>query len=208
MRTILISSNGALSKTSGKVVTNITEDLPATFRKLTGIVFDGQVWYDTAMRLHGSDTVKLAYKATKGCNVFGCYTAANAQTNYSLYISTSSGGKYMRYNGGTYNSDFATNTRYDVTITPTGTDGMRTDSTWTEKTFTTESDMLIGSTSTGATSARFTGTMYGNLEVVGRAVWVPAERVADGEIGYYDIYTDTFITNQGTGTPTALGYAS
>lgn len=185
-----------------------TKTVPAEYRRLTGIVFDGNVWYDTGMPLQGSDTVKIAYSATKACNVFGCYTSGDAQDNYSLYLTTTSSGKYMRYNGGTYNSYFATNTRYDVTITPTGTDGMRTDSTWTAKSFTCPTDMLIGSTSVGATSAKFTGTMYGDIEVVGRAIFIPVERISDSEIGYYNPVTDTFLENQGTGTPTALGYAS
>ena len=207
MYKVKVSSNGALSATSGKVLYSLTSDLPSTFRKLTGIIFDGYVYYDTGLYLHGSDTVSLSFLVTKSCNLFGCYTSASAETNYSLYPSTSSGAKYMRYNGGTYNSNFSANTRYDVTITPTGTDGFKTDSTWEEKTFTTETTMLIGATSAGATSAKFTGTMYGNIEVVGRAILAPAERIADGAIGYYELYSDTFLENQGSGTPTRLGYA-
>ncbi len=68
--------------------------------------------------------------------------------------------------------------------------------------------MLIGSTSIGSTSAKFTGTMYGEIEVVGKLKLVPAERVSDNAIGYYDLYTDRFLVNQGSGTPTKLGYAS
>lgn len=207
MRKVIISSGGKVVAHGGKAFYTVDEAVPSGFRRLTGIVFDGGVWYDTNMPLRGSDTVKIAYSASKACNVFGCYTTADADDNYSLYLTTSSSGKYMRYNGGTYNSYFATNTRYDVTITPTGTDGMRTDSTWTQQSFTCPTDMLIGTTSIGATSAKFTGTMYGNIEVVGRALWIPLERIADGEIGYYDIYTDTFLVNQGSGTPTRLGYA-
>ena len=85
--------------------------------------------------------------------------------------------------------------------------GMRTDSSWTAKSFTCVSDMLIGSTSVGATSAKFTGTMYGNIEVVGRAVFIPVERISDGEIGYYEAYSGAFLTNQLSGTPSVLGYA-
>lgn len=180
--------------------------VPAAYRELTGIVFGGQVWYDTGMRLYGSDTLRFAIKPTKACNVLGCYTTAQAQTNYSLYVTTSSGGAYTRYNGGTYDSYIVANTRYDVTITPTGTSGLQNDSTWTEKDFTTESDMLIGTTSTGATSAKFTGTMYGNIEVFGRALFTPVERISDGKIGYYNPYTGDFLTNRGSGTPSALGY--
>lgn len=186
----------------------IIEDgsLPAAFRKLTGINYDGNVWYDTGHILHGSDTIRFSFKATKACNVLGCYTTASAQTNYSLYVSTTSGSKYLRYNGGTYDSYIATNTRYDVTVTPTGSSGMRNDSTWTAKTFTTESNMLIGTTSTGATSAKLTGVMYGSVIIDGVATIIPAERISDNAIGYYILEDEVFIENQGSGTPTALGY--
>lgn len=178
--------------------------LPNSYRRINGIVYDGAVWYDTAMRLRGSDTIRISFKASKACNVFGCYTTADAQDNYSLYITTSSNGKYMRYNGGTYNSNFATNTRYDVTITPTGTSGLRVDSSWTAQSFTTASDMLIGLTSVNATSAKFTGTMYGEIEVEGRAFFIPVVRIADGAVGYYDVFRELFLTNQGGGTPIEL----
>ena len=207
MKKILVGSNGVIISNS-KALYMEDETLPAEYRKLTGIVYDGNVWYNTGEKLYGSDTIKVSYKASKGCNVFGCYTSTDASTNYSLYLTTTSGGKYMRYDGGTYNSYFTTNTRYDVTITPTGTHGLKTDSTWTQKTFTSDSDMLIGSISIGATSAKFTGTMYGNIEVVGRMIYVPAERISDGAIGYYELISETFLVNQGSGTPTKLGYAS
>lgn len=199
---LVINGNAPILAGNALIIEDGT--LPAAFRKLAGISFDGQVYYDTGMRLQGSDTLKISFKVTKACNILGCYTSANAQDNYSLYLSTSSGAKYMRYNGGTYNSYFAANTRYDVTITPTGTDGFRVDSTWTEQTFTTASDMLIGTTSYGATSAKLTGDVYGEIEVVGKRRYVPAERVADGEIGYYDLYTEEFLVNQGTGTPVGI----
>ncbi len=196
-----------MTKTAGKVVFVEDGTLPSEYRKLTGIVFDGGEWYDTGFCLQGSDTVKIAFKISRACNIFGCYTTTSATNNYSLYVSVSGSSKYMRYGNGTYNSVFSTNTRYDVTVTPTGTDGFKNDSTWSELTFTAPVTMLIGSTSTGATSAKLTGTVYGNVEVVGKGLFVPAERISDGAIGYYDLLTEKFIENEGTGTPEALGYA-
>lgn len=207
MKRVILGNSGVI--TTGGMAHYIEDGrLPSGYRMLTGIVFGGGVFYDTGMRLQGSDTLKFSFEATKACNVLGCYTGANADDNYSLYLSTTSGAKYMRYNGGTYNSYFATNTRYDVTITPTGTEGFQQDSEWTEQTFTTASDMLIGTTSYGATSAKLTGTVYGNIEVVGKRIFVPAERIADGAIGYYDLYTEEFLENVGTGDPEILGYVS
>lgn len=181
--------------------------VPAAYRRLTGIEFDGGVWYDTLMALQGSDTLKFSFKASIACNVLGCYTSGTAQDNYSLYCSTSGNAAYLRYNGGTYNSSMTANTRYDVTLTPTGSQGMKVNSTWTAKSFTCPSTMLIGSTSTGATSAKLTGALFGDIEIVGRELIIPVERISDGEIGYWMREAKRFLVNQGTGDPTSMGYA-
>jgi len=181
-------------------------ELPYGYRRLIGINFDGNVFYDTGMKLYGSDTLKFKFKASIACNVLGCYTSASAQTNYSLYVGTSATPTYLRYNGGSYNSKIDANDWYDVTITPTGSQGMKTDSTWAAKSFTTDSDLLIGSTSYGATSAKLTGALEGNIVVLGRETIIPCKRVSDGKLGYYMKLANRFIENQGTGTPTSLGY--
>lgn len=180
--------------------------IPEGYRRLKGVKFDGNVWYETNIKLKGSDTLRFSFLATKACNVLGCYSSADAQTNYSLYATTTSGGKYLRYNGGTYNSYISTNTRYDVVVTPTGSSGMRSDSTWTAKTFEAVSNMCIGTTSLGATSAKLTGDLYGDVIVDGRAYIIPLEKTADGSIVYYDAYSATIFTNLGSGTPVSLGY--
>ena len=113
----------------------------------------------------------------------------------------------MRYNGGLYNSSVSLNTRYDVGVTPTGTTGFKTDSTWEQKNFISNDNMLIGSTSVGASSSKLDGILYGNIEVVGKGLFIPVERISDGAIGYYEAISGTFLENQGTGTPVALGYA-
>lgn len=182
---------------------------PSEYKKVVGFQFSASTYYEiTGFRLRGSDTVKLSFSVDKACNVFGCYTDASAQTNYSLYASTTSSAKYLRYNGGTYNSAFANEdigVRFNVEITPTGSHGMPTDDTWTEASFESVSDMLIGSTSTGATSSKFDGDMFGNFVVVGRLNCVPCERIADGVLGYYDTVSGTFYEPTGS-SPTSLGY--
>lgn len=182
--------------------------VPAEYRRLTGIVFDADVYYEAPFKLEGSDTLRLSFSITRACNVIGCYSTTSADNNYSLYASSTSSAKYMRYNGGTYSSYVSLDTRYDVEITPTGITGLRNDSTWQQRDFVANDNMLIGSTSVGATSAKLDGTMYGNIEVAGKGLFIPAERVSDGAIGYYEAISGTFLTNQGTGTPVSLGYAS
>ena len=182
--------------------------VPAGYTRLAGITYAANTYYEiTGFRLRGSDTVRFSASFDKACNVFGCYTTTSAQDNYSLYISTSSGSKYLRYNGGTYASYVATaqfGTRYDIVITPTGSSGLpNTNDSWTAQDFTASSDMCIGTTSTGATSSKFDGDMYGDFVVDGRFRGVPVKRNSDNKVGYYDVYSDTFYAPVGT-NPTAI----
>ena len=178
-------------------------ELPIGFREVAGFsANDDCYWVITDFKLKGSDTVKISFSVTAVCNVFGCYTNSSATTNYSLYVATSSG-DYLRYNGGAYSSVVDLNKRYDVTITPTGSIGMKVPKTWTQKSFTAASDMCIGTTSTGASSASLKGSIYGRIEVVGRALFIPCERMEDGVMGYYDNVSDKFFA-PAVGTPTEI----
>lgn len=205
----IVDMPGVIKITVGSQVVWVNSNLvPSEYRRLTGIVFDSNVYYEAPFKLEGSDTLRLSFSITRACNVIGCYSKTTADNNYSLYASGSSGAKYMRYNGGTYNSSVSLNTRYDVEVTPTGTTGFRTDSTWEQKDFIADDNMLIGSTAVDASSAKLDGTMYDNIEVVGKGLFIPVERISDGAIGYYEAMSGTFLANQGTGTPVSLGYAS
>ena len=113
----------------------------------------------------------------------------------------------VRYGNGTDDSYMVTNKRYDVVITPTGSSGLENDSTWTAKTFNCTTNCLIGTTSVEATSAKLTGTVYGDFIIEGKCQYAPVERISDGAIGYVDLLTGHFSENLGTGTPQALGYA-
>lgn len=177
--------------------------LPKGYTRIKGLTMNDNCYYAiTDFRLTGADILRFSFSATTNCNVIGAYTTATAQTNYSLYVSTSSGSKYMRYNGGTYDSTISTDTRYDVVMKPTGTTGIST-VTWTQKDFTCVSDLLVGTTSTGATSAKLKGSLYGNIEVEGRLKLVPCTRDSDSVVGYYDLYTHTFYAPIGT-NPTVV----
>ena len=206
MRKILLGNNGVIVSNSKA---HCIEDgtVPQEYRKLTGIIFDSNVYYKTSFKLEGSDTLKFSFSIDKTCNVIGCYSSTIANNNYSLYASGSSGAKYMRYNGGTYNSFVSFDTRYDVEITPTGTKGFKTDSAWEQKEFISNDNMTIGTTSINASSSKLDGILYGNIEVVNKGIFIPVERISDGAIGYYEVISGKFLDNKGTGTPRILGYA-
>lgn len=195
----IVSNNGALAFRD--------TELPSAYRRILGMTMNNDCYYEiTGFKMNGSDTLRFSFTRTgaNACNVLGAYDGTSAQSNYSLYAA-SSNSSYLRYNGGTYNSYAVADKKYDVVITPTGSDGMETDSTWTAKTFTSTTNLCIGTTSPSATSSKMVGSIHGSVVVDGRLELIPCERISDGELGYYDTYTDTFYEPIGT-TPTSLGY--
>lgn len=185
--------------------------VPDGYRELIGFEFSANTYFEiTDFKLCGSDTIRFSWSADKACNVFGSYTTATAEDNYSLYLSTAKTGKYLRYNGGLYDSYIPSaefGNRYDVIITPTGSHGMPSDDTWEEKEFTTRIDMCIGTTSPTATSSKFDGKIFGHFVICGRFNGIPCERESDNVLGYYDTYSKTFYEPIGS-APTSLGYKS
>lgn len=181
------------------VYNNPLFELPSGYREVNGFTMNNNCYFPiTGFKLMGSDTVKFSFSANSACNVLGCYTTADAQDNYSLYATVTSGGAYMRYNGGAYNSYITTGTRYNMVITPTGATGLATSSSWTAKTFTTSTDLLIGTTSVNATSSKLVGTLYGRIIVENRLKLIPCERLSDHVLGYYDGYSGNFYGPTGT----------
>lgn len=184
--------------------------LPEGYKKVKGFEFSASTYYKiTDFFLKSDDVVHISFSVDKACNVFGCYTTTSAEDNYSLYASTSSGGKYLRYDGGTYNSYFSSanlGERFDVTISSSGTSGMPIDSVFSETTFTCSSDLCIGTTAPSASSSKLDGNIWGNIVVEGRLKLVPCERISDGVLGYYDMVGGTFYEPIGS-APVSLGYA-
>ena len=190
---------------NGKLVA-VDDELPAAYKRVLGFTLNNNSYWEIPnFPLYGSDTLRFSFYATDACNVIGAYSGSASGNNFSLYVSTSS--NYLRYKSGAYNSAINLNTRYDVEITPTGSHGMKTDSTWTEQTFTTPTNLCIGITSTTASSAKLKGNLYGSIEVVGRAKFVPCERVSDNALGYYDIVGEAFYEQaSGFDGAVSLGY--
>lgn len=184
----------------------VDDELPAGYKRVLGFsMSNNSYWAIEDFPLYGSDTLRFAFEASDACNVIGAYSGSASGNNYSLYVGSSS--NYLRYKNGAYNSAVDFNTRYDVEITPTGSSGMKTDSTWTEQSFTTPANLCIGTTATSASSAKLKGKLYGNIEVVGRAKFVPCERVSDNVLGYYDLIGEAFYEQaSGYSGAVSLGY--
>ena len=178
--------------------------LPDGYRKVKGFSMNNDCYFEiTDFYLTGADTMKFSFLMEATCNVLSAYSGSASGNNYSLYATTTSSGKYLRYKNGAYNSYFDTDKVYNVVITPTGTQGMENDSTWDELDFTCAEEFYIGTTSPSSSSAKLKGSLYGNIEVVGRLKLIPCERISDGVLGYYDAVEDMFY-EPAVGTPTEI----
>lgn len=184
-------------------------DLPAEYQRVKGFKFSSNTYYKiTNFHLRGSDSISFTFSVNKACNVLGCYISATADDNYSLYISSSAGAKYLRYDGVTYDSYFSSTNfgkKFKVVISPTGTQGLPIDSQITPSDFESNVDFCIGTTAENATSSKFDGNLEGNIIVKNRLKLIPCERISDGVLGYYDTYTQNFYEPIGS-APISLGY--
>lgn len=177
--------------------------LPDGYTEIAGITMNDGVYYEIEdFKLKGSDTIKFSFLATASCNVIGAYSGSAGGNNFSLYVAVGGAGNYLRYKDGAYNSSIDADTWYDVTLTPTGSIGMKTDSTWTEKDFEATTNLCVGTTKTDASSAKLKGALRGHVVVEGRLLLIPCKRTSDSAIGYYSPQMETFYENQGSGTPT------
>lgn len=199
--------DGDIYCNNGKL-TAVDDELPPAYQRQIGFEFSAGTYYRIpGFHLRGSDAVRISFSVDKACNVFGCYTDTSAEDNYSLYATTASGAKYLRYDGDTYNSSIPSSRfgeRLDVVITPTGTTGMPTDSVITPATFESVADLCIGTTSSSASSSKLDGNIWGNFTVDGRLKLIPVERLSDNVLGYYDPDSDTLYEPIGS-APVSLG---
>lgn len=178
-------------------------ELPSEYKRVKSLTMNNDCYYEIEdFYLKGSDTLKFSCSITSTCNALGSYSGSSSGPNYSVYASTSNV-SYLRYGSSNYNSQFDADTRYNVTITPTGSHGMKYESTWEEADFTTSRPFCIGTTASAiTTSAKMKGTFYGNIIVKDadgiRFKGIPCKRISDGVIGYYDVISATFYEPIGT----------
>ena len=181
----------------------VDEELPSGYKRITGIKFDGDFWYDTGEVLTGDDdvTMTLANTVTTGQNVFGSYNGTSSGTkNFSLYIygGGSSSNSYFRYGEQLLRPRFGSNER-TITLGGDGTTGFASDVT------ATVAGAFIGMLP-NSTQPAYTGTIVGNILVGTRLKWIPCERESDGVVGYYEAVKGVFLEPVGTGTPVKGDY--
>ena len=210
MRKVIINSQGKALLYDSKFLAVQDGLLPAGYRELLGIKFDGNFHYETGEKLLGSDviTLTLSQTVTTGQNVFGCYSGtASGRKNLSLYVygNNSSSNSYLRMDETLYRPRFGTGERTLMFGNLDSTDGFLNDVATTPSTYETDSEAYIGWLP-NSTSPHYTGAINVRIYVSNRLLWIPAERQDDGEIGYFELYKEKFIEKTGTGTPVSLGY--
>ena len=189
-------------------ITPVDDELPTGYKRLAGIKFDGDTWYDTGEVLTGDDnvTMTLANTSSSGQNVFGSYNGTTTgTTNFSLYLygGGSSSNCYFRYGEQLLRPKFGSN-EHTITFGHDGTSGFDTDVTATPDTFTTVASAYIGMLPNSSSPA-YTGSILGNIYVGTRLVYIPCED-PDGKVGYYEKVKGVFLENIGTGSPTKGSY--
>ena len=193
---------------NGKLVA-VDDELPIGYKRITGIKFDGDFYYDTGEVLNGDDvvTMTLANTASSGQNVFGSYNGTGSGAkNFSLYIygGGSSSNCYFRYGSQLVRPRFGSN-EHTITFGQDGTSGFDVDVNVTPDEFTTIAPAFIGMLP-NSTSAAYSGSIMGSITVGTRLKWIPCERESDGTVGYYEAVSGVFLEPSGTGVPVKGSY--
>ena len=196
-------------KCNNGVLKLVDDELPAGFKRLASIKFDGDFWYETGEVMTGNDdvTMTLSGTVTTGQNVFGSYNGTETGTkNFSLYLygGGSTSNCYLRYGEQLLRPRFGSGDR-TITFGKSGTSGFYTDVTAEPDTFTTVAGAFIGMLPNSSSPA-YTGSIVGNILVGTRLKWIPCERESDGVVGYYEAVKGVFLEPVGTGTPVKGAY--
>ena len=184
-------------------------ELPVGYKRLTGISYDTNTYYETNEKLYGSDTltITLSNTSSSGRNVIGAYSGTGDDArNFSLFVygADSTSNSYLRHGTKLSRPRYGDGTR-TLVMGPSGTDGFLNNTTYAEEDFETTDTFWIGALP-NSSSTKFDGNIVGNITVSNRLKYIPCERVSDGKIGYYETFTGTFLESQGTGTPVSMGY--
>lgn len=181
-------------------LTWVDDVLPIAYKRVLGLTLNS-ARFESNLYATGASTLRFSASGNSG-NWIGSYSTSDANNNYSFYASTNTGGKYLRYDGESYNSSIVNDTRYNIVITPTGVTGNRTPSTWTQKAFVCTHPLSIGATTPGANPAPNV-TFYGSIYLDDKE-FIPCERVSDGVLGYY--VDGEFLQDDANGNVVSLGY--
>ena len=176
-------------------------ELPVGYTRIERITFGGNTYYETNEKLYGSDvvTMTIADFVSSGQNLFGCYSGTSDDVyNFSLYVyDTPTGQAYWRYGKTLYRPTVGSTAQRTITFGAGGTDGFKTDVSYSEVEFETTDTARIGALP-NSSSPKFDGDIIGNVTVGNRLRYIPCIRESDGAIGYYELMNRRFLEPQGS----------
>lgn len=173
----------------------LMELIDNTDRVLSGIIFDGDSWFEIPVRLTSDDTISFTYSARINCNVLGSYVSSTANNNFSYYHGQS---VYARYGDQLKRANASANVEESIQMGKLGFDINDEHYDFDPAEFVCETDLMVGRLP-NSSQPKFRGYFIGSISAGSRFNLVPV-LTKDREIGYRDTISGTFYANQGTGT--------
>lgn len=180
--------------------------LPNEYQEVEYVQSSGTQYIDTGVKLSSADTVKAKFEITARPSDYnyrdGVYgtmeTQGGTNTFFVLLMRDPNQARVGSSTNQVSSTNLALNTIYDTTLSNGTYIENGTTYTFTPHsgfTFTTNCWFFRrNQTSMLATSAKF----Y-SFEIVGKFKGIPCYRKSDNVIGFYDLISETFFTNAGTG---------
>ena len=184
----------------------ITKKLPNEYQEVEYVQSSGTQYIDTGIKLSSADTIKCKFEITSKPSDYnyrdGVYGTMEQQNGTNVFFVLLMRDPNQARVGTSSNqvssTNLALNTVYDTTLSNGTYIENGTTYTFTPHsgfTFTTNCWFFRrNQTVMLATSAKF----Y-SFEIVGKFKGVPCYRKSDNVIGFYDLVSNTFFTNAGTG---------
>lgn len=190
--------------------------LPIEYEELTAIVTSGTQYIDSGVNAESGVAIELDVSGfTFGGNASSWLCGARHQSGgstYSFGILANHSLDYYRFdNGGLAQANINTDSPSRTKFFLSGTKGKvgETEVSLTEVSFDLGNNMYLFTTQKDGTP----DTAIASVTCYGVKMWkdgsivrnlLPAKRIADNEIGLYDIVNDVFYTNDGSGSFTGF----
>lgn len=178
--------------------------LPEGIEKASYIQTSGSSYIITPVYLKGDSQVEMDFEFTDGevGNLFGCYSSASADNNFSIYRAkpgTSAGSRsYVRYDGKLYRNANFTTARHAIVMNGDGLwiDGERAE-TFDPAAFTADAKLYICGLA-NSSAAKAAGKIR-RFRVVGEFDGIPAKKLESGDyvFGIYEKISKTFYPSNG-----------
>lgn len=192
MYKVKVSSNGALSKTSGNVIYELTDDLPAGYTKLEYVQLTNTYIY-TGFKTKETSVIeaKVYPQSSTSSYLWVADSSSSGSTNTTAYFSSSGNWRFGNRTINIANTSYV-GAWHECKQSQDGVwiDGTKINSYSSIWSFTSTNSIRFGSSAAGATNnwAWFKHTRDGKL-----VSWhIACKRDSDNVAGFYDLVNDIF----------------